>query len=47
MAAYQQLKAHRDLKVYQLAHKLAMDIFHASRRFPTDEKDSLTDQIRR
>jgi hypothetical protein len=26
MAAYQQLKGHRDLKVYQLAHKLAMDM---------------------
>ena len=35
------------MKVYQSAHKLAMDIFHASKRFPTDEKYSLTDQIRR
>lgn len=45
MAEYQQLKGHRDLKVYQLAYKLAMDIFTASRSFPKEEKYSLTDQI--
>ena len=38
---------HRDLKVYQLAHKLAMDIFNESKTFPNDERYSLTDQIRR
>lgn len=38
---------HRDLKVYQLAHKLAMDIFNESKTFPKDERYSLTDQIRR
>lgn len=47
MAEYQQLKGHRDLKVYQLAYKLAMDIFNASKSFPKEEKFSLTDQIRR
>jgi len=47
MAEYQQLKGHRDLKVYQLAYKLAMDIFNASKAFPKEEKYSLTDQIRR
>jgi four helix bundle protein len=47
MATYQQLKGHRDLKVYQLAYKPAMDIFHASKAFPKEEKYSLTDQIRR
>ncbi|HQX16520.1 MAG TPA: four helix bundle protein [Anaerolineales bacterium] len=47
MVAYQELKGHRDLKVYQLAYKLAMEIFHASKRFPKEEKYSLTDQIRR
>jgi len=47
MTAYQQLKGHRDLKVYQLAYKLAMEIFHASKAFPKEEKYSLTDQIRR
>jgi len=28
MTAYHQLKGHRDLKVYQLAYKLASDHFH-------------------
>lgn len=45
--AYQELKGHRDLKVYQLAYKLAMDIFNESKSFPKEEKYSLTDQIRR
>ena len=47
MTAYQPLKGHHDLKVYQLAYKLAMEIFHASKAFPKEEKYSLTDQIRR
>ncbi|MBI3168126.1 MAG: four helix bundle protein [Chloroflexi bacterium] len=42
-----ELRGHRDLKVYQLAYKLAMDIFNASKSFPKEEKYSLTDQIRR
>ena len=37
----------RDLKVYQLAYQLAMEIFQASKSFPVEEKYSLTDQIRR
>jgi four helix bundle protein len=37
----------RDLKVYRLAFKLAMEIFHESKHFPREEKFSLTDQIRR
>jgi four helix bundle protein len=37
----------RDLKVYRLAFRLAMEIFHESKRFPREEKFSLTDQIRR
>lgn len=41
------LNGHRDLKVYQLAYKLAMDIFIESKRFPREEQYSLTDQIRR
>ncbi|MCL4274582.1 MAG: four helix bundle protein [Anaerolineales bacterium] len=45
--AYQELKGHRDLKVYQLAYKLAMEIFDESKSFPKEEKYSLTDQIRR
>jgi len=41
------LQGHRDLKVYQLAYKLAMEIFHLSKKFPREEIYSLTDQIRR
>jgi len=37
----------KELIVYQKAHKLAMDIFELSKKFPKEEKFSLTDQIRR
>ena len=37
----------KELIVYQKAHKLAMDIFELSKKFPKEEKYSLTDQIRR
>ena len=38
---------YRDLKVFQLSYKLAMDIFEITKTFPKEEKFSLTDQIRR
>jgi len=41
------LRGHRDLKVYQLAYKLAMEVFHLTKAFPREELYSLTDQIRR
>jgi four helix bundle protein len=41
------LRGHRDLKVYQLAYSLAMQIFEESRTFPNEERYSLTSQIRR
>ena len=41
------MRGHRDLKVYQLAYKLAMEIFHDSKIFPKEERYALTDQIRR
>jgi len=37
----------RDLKVYQLAYQLAMEVFHLSKAFPPEEKYSLPEQIRR
>ncbi|MEP6569169.1 MAG: four helix bundle protein [Acidobacteriota bacterium] len=37
----------RDLRVYQLAFNLAMEIFYESKKFPAEEKYSLTDQLRR
>lgn len=42
-----EMRGHRDLKVYQLAYKLAMEIFHESKSFPKEERYSLTDQVRR
>ncbi len=42
-----QYNGYRDLKVYQKAYKLAMEIFEETKRFPPEEKFSLTDQIRR
>jgi len=41
------MRGHRDLKVFQLAYKLAMEIFNESKSFPKEERYSLTDQIRR
>ncbi|HVO83011.1 MAG TPA: four helix bundle protein [Syntrophobacteria bacterium] len=40
-------RGYRDLKVYRMAYDLAMDIFRETKRFPIEEKYSLTDQIRR
>lgn len=37
----------RGLRVYQLAFKLAMEIYQESKKFPREELYSLTDQIRR
>ena len=37
----------RDLKVYQLAFRLAMEIYEDTKKFPVEERYSLTDQVRR
>lgn len=39
--------SHKELDVYRLAYRLAMDTYHLSKKFPIEEKYSLTDQIRR
>jgi four helix bundle protein len=41
------MQGYKDLKVYQLAYRLSMQIFDRSKLFPADERYSLTDQIRR
>ena len=41
------IKSHEDLEVYQMAFDVAMKIFELSKKFPVEEKYSLTDQIRR
>jgi len=37
----------KDLRVYKKAYSLAMEIFNISERWPSEEKYSLTDQVRR
>lgn len=41
------IKSIRDLKVYNLAYDLAIEIFEKSKNFPKEETYSLTDQLRR
>jgi four helix bundle protein len=41
------IKKVKDLKVYNLAFELAMEIFKLTLNFPKEERFSLTDQIRR
>ncbi|BAZ08853.1 S23 ribosomal protein [Calothrix sp. NIES-4071] len=45
--ARETLKNQRDLEVYKMAFESAMQIFELSKKFPSEEKYSLTDQIRR
>ena len=41
------MQGQKDLKVYQMAYKLAMEIFEESKAFPKEERYALIDQIRR
>ena len=41
------VSGHKNLRVYQLVYELAMEIFHLSKAFPSEERYSLTDQVRR
>ena len=41
------IKNHKELDVYNLSFDLAMKIFNITKTFPSDEKYSLIDQIRR
>jgi four helix bundle protein len=47
MSAPDRIETFRDLRVYQAAFDAAMEIFRLTKAFPTEEKYSLTDQIRR
>ena len=42
-----QIRHFRDLEVYRRGFKAAMEIFQVTKAFPSDEKFSLVDQIRR
>lgn len=41
------IRSHRDLKVWNKAMDAAMAVFEVTKTFPSEEKFSLTDQIRR
>ena len=41
------MSTYKDLIVYKKAYQLAMQIFVITKRFPPEEKYSLTDQMRR
>lgn len=41
------IKSVKDLKVYQMAYKLAVEIFEITKKFPEEETYSLTNQIRK
>lgn len=43
----QLIKSYKELRVYQEAMNVAMEIFELTKKFPSEEKYSLTDQIRR
>jgi len=43
----EKVKTHKDLKVWQNAMNAAMRIFEVTKRFPSEEKYSLVDQVRR
>ncbi len=42
-----EMHGHENLNVFQMAYRLAMEIFQLSKNFPPEERYSLTDQIRR
>ncbi|MCC5640148.1 four helix bundle protein [Nostoc sp. CHAB 5844] len=41
------IKTHKELEVYKMAFDAAMKIFEVSKKFPVEERYSLTDQVRR
>lgn len=41
------ITSHKELRVYQTAFSAAMELFTISNSFPSEEKFSLTDQVRR
>jgi len=41
------MSGHKELKVFQMAYRLAMEIFRLTKSFPPEERYSLVDQIRR
>ena len=40
-----EIRKHNDLRVYKLSFDVGMEIFRLTKKFPREEKYSLTDQI--
>ena len=47
MAVRRRQREFKDLKVWQKAHRLTLDAYHATRSFPREELFGITSQIRR
>ena len=47
MMDFMKIRDHTNLDVFNMAFDSAMEIFEISKKFPNEEKYSLTDQIRR
>jgi len=43
----EKIRKYKDLKVFQLSFEAGMEVFELSKKFPAEERYSLTDQIRR
>ena len=43
----QRIRSYKDLRVYQAAIEAAMRVFELTKRFPSEEKFSMVDQMRR
>jgi four helix bundle protein len=41
------MQTFKDLKVWQKAHQLVLEIYQTTKNFPTEEKFGLTNQVRR
>lgn len=41
------IRSHKELDVYKIAFEASMEIFNLTKKFPKDERYSLSDQIRR
>jgi hypothetical protein len=41
------MRNYRDLEVWKLSHKLTLELYAASKKFPKDEMFGLTSQLRR
>jgi len=43
----EKIRTHKELKVYNLSFEAGMEVFEFIKKFPPEERFSLTDQVRR